>query len=248
MVLGAVRHHGSVIVRDLFSHQQVGRTVDAIRRVGDERDADGARPVDPGLYRPFPDVTPDDRILRTIVAGHGGTWLADSPLTTAQVLDDLAAVGVVDLAREHFGERPCFSLQKSTLRRSAPVHDFAGWHQDGSFLGPEVRTMNVWVALSDCGGDRPTPGLELVPRRVDELLPTDGGLGSASISDGRVLEAAGELALSRPEFSAGDALIFDERFVHRTHLTPGMTHERFALECWLFAPSHAAEEYVPFLI
>lgn len=45
-----------------------------------------------------------------------------------------------------------FSLQKSTLRRSAPVHNFSAWHQDGSFLGPTTRAMNVWVALTACGG------------------------------------------------------------------------------------------------
>jgi len=179
---------------------------------------------------------------------QGGTWLADSPIASAQVLDDLREVGVIDVVADHFGERPYFSLQKSTLRRSPPVHNFSGWHQDGSFLGPEVRTLNVWVALTDCGGDRPTPGLEVVPRRVDVLLDTDGGLGSASISDAQVHATAGDTPTITPPFDAGDALVFDQHFVHRTHLFPEMTDDRYALECWLFAPSFAAVEYVPLVV
>jgi hypothetical protein len=36
--------------------------------------------------------------------------------------------------------------------------------------------------------------------------------------------------------------------VHRTYLSPNMTNDRYALECWLFAPSHDSSEYVPFLV
>ena len=83
---------------------------------------------------------------------------------------------------------------------------------------------------------------------MPELLPTDGGLGSASISDETVLAHTDGLALVHPEFAPGDALIFDQNLVHRTHLTPGMTHPRYALESWFFAVSHPAEDYVPLLV
>ena len=62
------------------------------------------------------------------------------------------------------GERPALSANKCTLRR-VPVDTNTNWHQDGAFLGADVRTVNLWLALSDCGDD--SPGLEIVPRRLD---------------------------------------------------------------------------------
>ena len=185
--------------------------------------------------------------LRAMVAQQGGTWLADSPSASAIVLDTLDAIGVRGAIEEHFGERPYFSLQKSTLRRSLPRHKMVAWHQDGSFLGGDVRTMNVWVALSPCGGDRPSPGLELVPRRFDEILPVVGIPTPHSVDFDLVDELTRELPTIIPAFDPGDGLIFDERFLHRTHLSPDMTEIRYALECWFFAPSHQAGDYTPLL-
>ena len=51
-----------------------------------------------------------------------------------------------------------------------------------------------------------------------------------------------------PEFAPGDALLFDERFLHRTHLSAEMTEDRYALECWFFAPSHPSSGYLSFLV
>lgn len=41
----------------------------------------------------------------------------------------------------------------------------------------------------------------------------------------------------RPDFEAGDALLFDHMFVHRTGTDPRMTKSRYALETWFFVPS-----------
>ena len=137
-----------------------------------------------------------------MVAQQGGTWLADSPSASAIVLDTLDAIGVRGAIEEHFGERPYFSLQKSTLRRSLPRHKMVAWHQDGSFLGGDVRTMNVWVALSPCGGDRPSPGLELVPRRFDEILPVVGIPTPHSVDFDLVDELTRELPTTIPSLRA----------------------------------------------
>jgi hypothetical protein len=148
----------------------------------------------------------------------------------------------------HLGERPFFSLQKSTLRRSLPVYNLVAWHQDGSFLDPAVRTMNVWVALSRCGADHPTPGLEFVPTRIPEVLPVDGVMSPHSIPYELVAEIAARCPTVIPEFAPGDAIMFDERCLHRTHLSEGMTETRYALECWFFAPSHRSPNYTPLLV
>jgi hypothetical protein len=246
---GAVAHHGCLLVRGLFSDEQTARTVDAISQTAARRDGGVSdTPGETAWYRPFEPLPDDQRAVRGMVERRKGTWLGDSPTSTARVLDDLEDAGVIRAITTHLGERIFFSLQKSTLRTLAPENNFTGWHQDGSFLGREVRTMNVWVALSRCGGDYPSPGLEVVPRRVPDLLPQDGGLGAISISDETVNAAAGATPVIRPEFSPGDGLLFDERFVHRTHLGPDMTETRYALECWFFAPSHFAENYVSFLV
>jgi len=174
--------------------------------------------------------------------------MADSPANTAMVLDLLNSRGVIEAVADHLGERPCFSLQKSTLRQLEPGFQRASWHQDGAFLGSDVRTINVWTALTACGGDRPTPGLELVPKRMDQILSVDGGIVVSSISPGLIEEVTRETPTVRPEFEPGDGLVFDERFLHCTYLHEHMTEDRYALECWLFAPSHRSPEYLPFLV
>lgn len=242
VLTGAVLHHGCLMVRALFDDEQVARTRGAIDPVAARRDGDRPDQSVDRWYRPVGSFGG-----RRMVANQGGTWLGDSPAASAQILQDLRSSGAITAISGHFGQRPLYSLQKSTLRRSAPVFTFAGWHQDGSFMGPDARAMNVWVALTPCGGDRPTPGLELFPRRIDEVLPTDNGPGSAWIADTRAAAAAGEIAPIHPEFEPGDALLFDERFLHRTYLTKGMTEPRDAVECWFFAPGHGAQGYLSLL-
>jgi hypothetical protein len=252
---GAVAHHGALIVRGLFDDAQVTRSIGVIRTAqarGDERTTDGAgaeaeAEAEEAWYRPFPTTDRQTPALRRMVAEQGGTWLADSPAGTAHFLDLLASLGVIDVIAGHLGERPYFSLQKSTMRRSLPKDKLVAWHQDGSFLDSGVRTMNVWLALSRCGGDYPAPGLEVIPRRMAAILPVDGKLSPHSISFDLIDELASETPIVRPDFFPGDALMFDERFVHRTYLNRFMTDDRYALECWFFAPSHRSTGYEPFL-
>lgn len=244
---GAVAHHGALVVRGLFDHAQVARGLEVIHTLWRHRDELPVGGRGNEWFRPFPLSEQPDRVLRKMVADKGGAWLADSPVATAHFLDELAAAGAVGVIAEHMGERPCFSLQKSTLRRSLPVAELTGWHQDGSFLGADVRTMNVWVTFSRCGGDHPAPGLEVVPRRFDEILPVEGW-SRAGISFDLVDEIAAETPVIRPAFEPGDALMFDERFLHRTFLDASMTEVRFALECWFFAPSHPAESYLSLVV
>lgn len=246
---GAVAHHGCLIVRGVFGPEQIERSVAAIERTHQYYAGEAppeALGEDPGWYQPFQAGGYNEN-LRKIVANQGGTWLADSPASTAQILDELAEAGVTPAIAGHLGERPFFSLQKSTLRRSLPVNNLVAWHQDGSFFDPDIRTMNVWVALSPCGGARPSPGMEVIPRRFEEVLPVDGVMTPHSISYDLIAELAADTPTVIPEFDPGDAMIFDQKFVHRTHLAPDMTDIRYALECWFFAPSHAVSEYVPLL-
>ena len=88
----------------------------------------------------------------------------------------------------------------------------------------------------------------MIPRRVEEILPVDGVMSTHSISYDLIAELAAEMPTVFPEFGAGDALVFDEHFVHRTHLDHDMTEVRYALECWFFAPSHQSSSYTPLYV
>lgn len=250
VVGGAVAHHGALIVRNLLAPADAQRVIDGIHRAEAHRAGRGRDttpgPEDAAWYDPYPQRYGPQ--TRAMVEKRGNVWMADSPANTALVLDLLVARGVIGAVAAHLGERPCFSLQKSTLRHLRAEPGFGGWHQDGAFLGDDVRTMNVWAALTPCGGDLPTPGLELVPRRFGEILSTEGGMVAHSVDPDLVEQLAGDTPPVRPEFGVGDGLMFDERFLHSTYLPAHMTDDRYALECWLFAPSHRSPEYLPFLV
>ena len=72
--------------------------------------------------------------------------------------------------------------------------------------------------------------------------------GRAAIDGWLVHEVAGDAGKVVPSFDPGDALLFDDHLVHRTHVTEDMVDPRLALECWFFAPSHPNDEYVPLLV
>jgi hypothetical protein len=58
-------------------------------------------------------------------------------------------------------------------------------------------------------------------------------------------EAAGEIGIVRPVFNPGDALLFDDIFLHQTGSDPEMPNPRYAIESWFFGPSAFPEIYVP---
>jgi len=248
VVGGAVAHHGVLLIRGLFDAEQVAVTravqdrVKAASLLGSP-DSDAR-----GWYMPFDGKSRREKVLRSRTESRGGNWLADSPLGLTRVMQILESVGVVGVINEHFQERSAISLQKSTLRSVQPEPSDTGWHQDGSFLDDDVRSMNVWVALSPCGGMIPASGIELIPHRFEDILPVDTALGVATISPDIISEIKQRYTSLNPQFAAGDALMFDEHFVHRTSLEPGITDVRYALECWFFAPSHSVSNYVPFLV
>ncbi|MFM8527351.1 MAG: hypothetical protein ACKOBH_04460, partial [bacterium] len=124
-----------------------------------------------------------------------------------------------------------------------------GWHQDGAFMG-QVRSLNLWLALSRCGDV--APGMDVLPARLDEFIET-GGKGTAvnnQVSQERAEEAARAhgVEIARPIFAPGDALLFDEMFLHATAADGPMTEPRYAIESWFFTPAALPPGYVPIAI
>jgi hypothetical protein len=242
--------HGCVLVRSLIPAERaealargIDRALVAFDACSDQTGPGAAAP----WYVPFTPRAGEYRVggRRNWVRASGALWAVDSPRMLFELLEVVDETGIGSLVEAYLGERPALSANKCTLRR-VPVDTNTNWHQDGAFLGRDVRTLNLWLALSACGTD--APGLEIVPRRFDDVLATgtDGALFDWSVSPALVEQVAGgpDVAL-RPEFSPGDALLFDHLFLHRTGVAPGMTHERWAIETWFFAPSTYPDGQIP---
>jgi hypothetical protein len=181
---------------------------------------------------------------RKWVNNCGGLLTADSPRMLFLLLEALDAANLHGLATAFLGERPTLSANKCTIRR-VPVDIDSGWHQDGAFLGRGIRALNVWITLTTCGVD--APGLELLPRRLNEIVETgtQGAYFDWAVGAEIVADLGRDVGVVRPEFQAGDALLFDDHMLHRTAADPSMTRERHAIETWCFAASAYPAGHVP---
>ncbi len=259
LLRAAILRSGCLLIRGLVDPDEAARLRVEIDRAYDAR---GAHQEDPGsgagYFQEFqPDGQFDLAFERALLLGSAGLWVADSPRMMAEVLDLFDRIGLTRLATEYLGERPAISVNKSLLRKVKPtqIEDTDGskerspsaWHQDGAFLG-DVRALNVWLSLSRCGDV--APGLDIVPRRLEEIVPTgtEGAVFDWSVSRAVTEEAAGEVAIMRPIFEPGDVLLFDELFLHATAAEPEMPNMRYAVESWYFGPSAFPAGYAPLAV
>ena len=65
------------------------------------------------------------------------------------------------------------------------------------------------------------------------------------VSQAKAEEAAGDAPIVRPIFEPGDALFFDELFLHQTASDPSMPNPRYAIENWFFGSSSFPVDYAP---
>ena len=246
----AILRHGCLLVRGLVPPSRVEPLVLAIDKAMESYDAhrDGA-PVSQTApwFVPFkPGAGYSIGHGRKWVRDGGGAWTVDSPRTLFDLIETFQDVGLDRALTDYLGERPALSVKKCTLRR-VPIDTSADWHQDGAFLGTGIRTVNVWLSLSHCGDD--APGLDVVPRRLDDIVETgtDGAQFDWSVGPQLVERVAADAGIVRPIFEPGDALLFDDFFLHQTGVSPGMVNERYAIESWFFAPSTYPHDQIPIL-
>jgi hypothetical protein len=242
-----ILRHGSVWVRGLVPPTRVRRLRQAIDRAFDAYDATAAGKVTPEVaawYDPL-DGVHHAHFAREWGRDGGAVFTADSPRALHEFLETVRELHVDRLLTAYLGERPALSAEKCTLRRmdakSWKVR-LANWHQDGSFLGTGIRTVDVWFALSRCGRD--APGLDIIPLRAEQVLAT-GDTGAHydwSVSLEMIDKAFPGVPVWRPEFEPGDVMFFDEKCLHRTAAELGMPGVRYAIESWFFAPSVYPEE------
>lgn len=242
--------HGCLHVRNFLADDAIERfrfLTDAAIEGHDAWEAGASVEETAPWFVPFT-PRPEFRIAygRKWARDAAGVWGVDAPRALFEYLSVIDQSGLGRMITEHLGERPAISVKKFTMRR-VPVDTSTDWHQDGAFLGATTRTVNLWVTLTDCGRD--APGLDLVPRRLAGLVDsgTEGAHFDWSVGEPVVERAASDSAVVRPEFAAGDALLFDGAFLHRTAASPDMAHERYAMETWFFAPSTYPTAQIPLL-
>lgn len=251
ILAGAIRHHGALLVRGLIP----AVTADKLAAGVDKALAGFAAWVDDKTLpsdqwftaAPVRDFCQIGRYRPWILAG-GGVWAADSPHMLFELTELLEKTGLIDMVTGYLAERPALSVGKTTLRRVAASLNNTDWHQDGSFLGKDVRSVNLWVALSPCGRD--ASGLDVVPRRIPYIVETgtQGATFEWAVGPGTVDVLAQETPVASPEFAAGDALLFDHLFLHRTSLPANRSKDRWAIECWMFSPSCYPADQGPLML
>jgi Phytanoyl-CoA dioxygenase (PhyH) len=246
LLRAGILRDGCVLVRGLVDRDRAVRFAEEIDRSFHERERlqAGHEPAE-GYYEEFepepPHVVPPDQ--RTWIQSGGGVLAVDSPRLAAEMLDMFESAGVTRLVEGYLGERPVLSLEKTTLRKAEPQVSGA-WHQDGRFMG-DVRALNLWLSLSRCGDE--SPGLDIVPKRIEDIVTTntDEATIDIQISQSKAEEAAGDTPIVRPIFEPGDALFFDDLFLHKTGSDPSMPKPRYAIESWFFGASAFPEAYGP---
>lgn len=254
----ALRTKGGVVVRGLITDSKAaelrGYVDKALGLLNDQR---SGKPIDSDeggqaawrreLRDPDTDQLLGVRWRADNALFPGESSVGDSPHIAEKLVKMYRDVGLTQMIGSYLGEQPAVSLEKWTLRCVPPPTN-TSWHQDGAFLGGETRTVNVWIALTDCGVD--ASGLDIVPMKFDDIVET--GTGGAffrwDVGKDVVAGILGEQEVFTPVFKAGDAFIFDQFVLHRTGVKEGLTKDRYALETWFFAPSHFPQDYHGILI
>lgn len=255
----AVLGGGGLIVRGLMDRQRVQRMrehIDAALRARRAAHGDGDSRLDSSHYRRSPHVVGGPQQFWAGDDGEryadiGSLWAADCPVAAQYMAEFYRDIGLPALLRECLGEEAVLSVKKWVLRKVAPkTEGQSGWHQDGRFLGDGIRSVNLWVALSDCGGDSAAPGMEIVAdqrKRIHET-GTRGAMFDWVVGPELVQELARETPVRVPRFAPGDALFFDHYNLHRTQCCERQTALRYAVESWFFAASRAPAKQMPLLL
>lgn len=259
MLTAGLQQYGGLVLREVITPQMASELRDKLDHIldlaaadkrGETVDAtDGgmaawrATLVDPATGQP---AGPKWRWENSDFPGEAP--VADSPHLAVELIEVYRQAGLTQLIEKYLGEPAAVSLQKWTMRRVPPTAH-TSWHQDGNKLGGDaVRSVNVWIALSDCGVD--APGLDVVPIRLTEIVQTGtpGAYFTWDVAPDVVDRVRGERPLVSPHFREGDAFVFDHWLLHRTGIRKGFTKDRYALETWFFAPSHFPEGYDGILV
>jgi hypothetical protein len=250
----AMDEHGALIVRNMFSTTETGTLVQAIEQVlaacaspREVRTKLASTYYNPpkNLVSIMPNKVQELGSLRMFNGASGAAMCVEAPCVAEALLQMYETHGIKKLIADYLGEAPCLSVKKWVLRRNTPTLDPAGWHQDGAFMGTAINSINMWIPLTECGGETGAPGMDVVPQRVTRISSADGATFDWSISDEHVRSGAFASVPVAPVFNAGDAFFFDHFYVHRTQYRDDFTKLRYAVETWFFGATTFPKEQIP---
>ncbi len=244
---GALVHHGCLRVNNLLSRDRADRLCEIRQHALDEREQQAeSGATNPGdWYVPF-----EPGRSKAEGFGHESfVRVVDVPRALDELVEAFAESGLTRAVTTYFNERPAMIANKWVLRWTSPVTEprWGDFHQDGAFLGENIRTVDAWIALTACGPGTGATAIDLVPRRFDVLPTGDGTFLPWALSERTIVDLAGPNSILSPAFEPGDALLFDERLVHRTGLGPDVA-TRIAVESWFVAPSVYPDQHVPVVL
>lgn len=249
---------GGLIVRGLMDPERVVRMREAVdNTLAARRDiVTGIADNDAGEWYSRSDKVAGGPVQFGALGGEkytesGSVWSADSPRAAYEQIAFYQQIGLPAMLRDYFDEAAVLSVKKWVLRRVKPNNgNKAGWHQDGRFLGDGIRTVNMWVSLSDCGGDADAPGMDIVagPDKTIYETGTEGAVFDWTVGQGLVDRLDDTATVLCPRFYPGDALFFDHYNLHRTGFGEHHSKDRYALESWFFAASRAPAKQHPLVL
>ncbi|NNE56515.1 MAG: hypothetical protein HKN36_00250 [Hellea sp.] len=247
----AVQHHGALIIRNLVSPEksaELRECLDQAFAAFTDSQTGSFENTSEWLDIEIPDKR---KILRmgamSIMFKYGALWTFLSPKTLERVIALFDDMKLKPVLRNYFGDRPCLSFNKSVIRRMEPLTVPSDWHQDGAFMTGQVKSLNCWIALNECGAGTDSPGMDFIPKRFNHVVET--GKNKArydwTIAPDTVKEKFKETPAVRPRFGEGDAVFFDHLCLHSTSFDPAYTRRRYAIETWFFSQQYAPENQKP---
>ncbi len=250
---GGVRHHGSLIVRNLISEQMADRLSSGIDKVMNHSDTffknirkennPGTRWFNPVSKNSLDDFGKGVKMMQK----SGSMYALYSPRVSTDLIAVFERIQLKKMLEQYFEEQPCFSIKKWVLRKMTPLASPTDWHQDGAFMGKEIKSMNLWMALNDCGAGTDSPGMDFIPKRLHDIAPTgtEGAMFNWSVSRKYIADTFTDPMPERPSFKKGDAIFFDHMNLHCTSYSEDFKQQRYAIETWFFAQSSAPEKQLP---
>ena len=257
MLRAGILGRGGLIVRGLMGEAQIAATKTCIDQAFEARKAiaegEGTAQHQRSFARPESvsgGPVQFGSLGNNQYTNSGSVWAVDSPQAAFSMLEFYRRIGLPEILQAYFGEPASLSVRKWVLRCVPPNNGAeSGWHQDGQFMGQGIRTVNLWVALTECGEGAEAPGIDIVADSNREIYPTGthGAPFDWTVGQGFVDELGQRCPVQRPHFQPGDAVFFDHYNLHRTGFGMADKNHRYAVESWFFANSVAPAKQQPLL-
>lgn len=250
----AIGQHGSLIVRNLLTEEsarELRHVIDEVLNACAMSITGKGESVKRGIFHDPPDILKE--VMTPLELGcsrqfhhdSGSAMCVEAPCVAEGLLQLYRQLKLDEIVASYLGDTPCVSAKKWVLRKTKLPISEAGWHQDGSFMGTDITSLNMWLPLTHCGGKTGAPGMDVVPRRLDSIVSASDALFDWSVAPATIARDFPDTPPVSPEFFPGDAYFFDHFFLHRTQYGSHLATARYAIETWFFGSGSYPTNQVP---